>query len=180
MSNPLGLLPPVGLEIPIRGQAANVPLKINGMGVVTLDFQGTFMVRVEENLAGGLGGVRMRVIRFRMTADHDDLGMVGLAGTNEDTTPLSLLEVLSTMPPTFRSTLYLNWELTTSRPAGGNGPLTLATTQTAALINDQLTVFPPQGALYQLQQPADHAPANNPGQVTATLLEFPVTLSHNP
>jgi hypothetical protein len=176
----LGLLPPIGLEIPMRGQAVNVPLKIDGMGVVTLDFQGTFMVRVEENLGGGLGGVKMRVIRFRMKADHDDLGMVGLAGANEDTTPLSLLEVVSNLPPAFRSTLFLNWELTTSRPAGGNGPLTLSTTQTAALIHDHLTVFPPQSAGYQLQQPADHAPVDNPGQVTATLLEFPVTLSHNP
>ncbi|MGI5466266.1 hypothetical protein [Streptomyces sp. CA-132043] len=39
-------------------------------------------------------------------------------------------------------------------------------------------VFPPQGAVYQLQQPAELAPSGAaPQQVVASLLQLPVTLS---
>ncbi len=56
----------------------------------------------------------------------------------------------------------------------------LSNTKTATLLNDSLTVFPPQGSVYQLQQPVDLAPVGAPNQVVAQLLQFPVTVSHNP
>ncbi|WP_159049476.1 hypothetical protein [Streptomyces sp. NRRL WC-3618] len=45
---------------------------------------------------------------------------------------------------------------------------------------DRLTTFPPQGDVYQLQQPVDFAPLGAPGQVVAQLLKFPMTRSYNP
>jgi hypothetical protein len=56
----------------------------------------------------------------------------------------------------------------------------LSNTKTATLLNDNLMVFPPQGSVYQLQQPIDLAPVGVPNQVVAQLLQFPVTVSHNP
>src|ERR1700742_3278751 len=45
-----GLLPPIGLEIPCSCYAVNVPLMVNVLGVITLDFKGGIKVRVEANL----------------------------------------------------------------------------------------------------------------------------------
>ena len=70
--------------------------------------------------------------------------------------------------------------MTVEKPPGGGPPLVLSNTKTATLINDSLTVFPPQGSVYQLQQPVDLAPVGAPSQVVATLQQFPVTVSHNP
>jgi hypothetical protein len=58
--------------------------------------------------------------------------------------------------------------------------LVLSNTKTAALINDNLTQFPPQGDVYQLQEPVDLAPIDDPNQVVAQLQQFPVTVTHNP
>ncbi len=46
--------------------------------------------------------------------------------------------------------------------------------------NDRLTCFPPQGAVYQLKEPVDFAPADKPDQVVTQLQQFPITRSHNP
>jgi hypothetical protein len=143
-----GLLPPIGLEIPCSCYAVNVPLQVNVLGLVTLDFKGGIRVRVEANLAGGLGGVRLKVI--------------------------------GNMPPKFRQTMFLDFTVTVEKPPGGGPPMQLSNTKTATLLNSNLTVFPPQGAVYQLQQPVDLAPVGAPNQVVAQLLQFPVTVSHNP
>src|SRR5262249_26229696 len=103
-----------------------------------------------------------------------------LSQADIDTTPLSLLEVISTLPPKFRSTTFLDLTMTMEKPPGGGPPLTLANTKTMTLLNDNLTTFPPQGSVYQLQQPVDFAPVGVPNQTIATLLQFPVTMSHNP
>jgi hypothetical protein len=175
-----GLLPPIGLEIPCSCHASDVPLQVNVLGLVTLDFKGGIRVRVEANLAGGLGGVRLKVIGHEVSADSPVLGKVTISQADIDTTPLSLLEVLSTMPPKYRQTMYLDFTVTVEKPPGGGPPLVLSNTKTATLINSNLTVFPPQGSVYQLQQPVDLAPVGSPGQVLATLQQFPVTVSHNP
>lgn len=95
-------------------------------------------------------------------------------------TPLSLLEVIGNMPPKFKQTMFLDFTVTVEKPPGGGPPMQLSNTKTATLVNDNLTVFPPQGAVYQLQQPVDLAPPGAPNQVVAQLLQFPVTVSHNP
>ncbi|HEX3758352.1 MAG TPA: hypothetical protein VHW23_06580 [Kofleriaceae bacterium] len=158
----------------------NVPLQVNVLGLVQLDFKGGIRVRVEANLAAGLGGVRLKVIGHEVSADSPVLGKVTISQADIDTTPLSLLEVLGTLPPKFRQTMFLDFTVTVEKPPGGGPPMVLSNTKTATLLNDSLTVFPPQGAVYQLQQPVDLAPVGAPGQVIATLQQFPVTVSHNP
>lgn len=175
-----GLLPPIGLEIPCSCYAVNVPLQVNVLGIVTLDFKGGIKVRVEANLDSGLGGVRLKVIGHEVSADSPVLGKVTISQSDVDVTPLSLLELISNLPPTFRQTMFLDFNVTVEKPPGGGPPLVLSNTKTATLLNDKLTVFPPQGSVYQLQQPIDLAPVGAPGQVIAQLLQFPVTVSHNP
>jgi hypothetical protein len=175
-----GLLPPIGLEIPCSCYAVNVPLQVNVLGLVTLDFKGGIRVRVEANLAGGLGGVKLKVIGHEVSADSPILGKVTISQADIDVTPLSLLEVVGNLPPKFRQTMFLDFTVTVEKPPGGGPPMVLSNTKTATLLNDNLTVFPPQGSVYQLQQPIDLAPVGSPGQVVAQLLQFPVTVSHNP
>jgi hypothetical protein len=175
-----GLLPPIGLEIPCSCYAVNVPLKVDVLGIITLDFKGGIKVRVEANLAGGLGGVKLKVIGHEVSADSPILGKVTISQADIDVTPLSLLEVIGNMPPKFKQTMFLDFTVTVEKPPGGGPPMKLSNTKTATLLNSNLTVFPPQGSVYQLQQPIDLAPVGAPGQVVAQLLQFPVTVSHNP
>lgn len=35
---PLGLIPPIGLEIPVSCHAVNVPFQVNVLGLLTLQF----------------------------------------------------------------------------------------------------------------------------------------------
>ncbi|WP_224366923.1 hypothetical protein [Hyalangium versicolor] len=175
-----GLIPPIGLEIPMSMYAVNVPLQVNVLGLVTLDFKGGIKVRVEANLGAGLGGVKLKVIGFEVSADSPVLGKVTLSQADVDTTPLSLLELVGNLPPKFRQTLFLDFVTTIEKPPGGGPPLQLSQKKTARLVNDNLTVFPPQGSVYQLQEPVELAPIGAPTQVVAQLLQFPVTVSHNP
>ena len=175
-----GLLPPIGLEIPCSCYAVNVPLQVNVLGLVTLDFKGGIKVRVEANLAGGLGGVKLKVIGHEVSADSPVLGKVTISQADIDVTPLSLLEVIGNLPPKFKQTMFLDFTVTVEKPPGGGPPMQLSNTKTAQLVNNNLTVFPPQGSVYQLQQPVDLAPVGAPNQVVAQLLQFPVTVSHNP
>lgn len=175
-----GLIPPIGLEIPISCYSVNTPLKMDVLGVVTLDFKGGIKYRIEANLGAGLGGVKMKVLGFEMSADSPVLGKVTLRQAEVDTTPLSLLEVVGKLPPTFRQTTFLDVTMTIEKPPGGGLPLVLSNTKPLRLLNDKLTVFPPQGAVYQLQEPVDFAPVGAPNQVVAQLLQMPTTMSHNP
>jgi hypothetical protein len=175
-----GLLPPIGLEIPCSGYAVNVPLKIDAIGMVQLDFKGGIKVRIEANLNGGLGGVKLKIIGEEYSADHPTLGRVTLSQSDTDATPLSLLEVVSNMPPKFRNTLFHDFTLTIEEFPGATGPQVLSNTKTMTTLNDNLTVFPPQGSVYQLQQPVDFAPVSDPDKVVAQLMALPMTMSHNP
>jgi len=175
-----GLLPPIGLEIPCSCYAVNVPLKLDALGILSLDFKGGIRVRVEDRLGAGLGGVLLKVIGFEMSADSPVLGKVTLSQADVDTTPLGRLEFVGNLPPVFRHTLFLDLAVIVARPPGGGPPAALSNTRTATLLNGNLTVFPPQGSVYQLQQPIDLALVGAPGQVVAQLLQFPVTVSHNP
>ena len=175
-----GLLPSIGLEIPCSCYANNVPLNVDVLGLITLDFKGGITVRVEGNLTSGLGGVKLRVIGHEVEADSPVLGRVTISQADTEMTPLSLLELTRNLPPTYRQTMYLDFDITIEKPPGGGPPLVLSTTKTAALVNDNLLRFPPQGDVYQLQEPVDLAPVDAPDQVVAQLQQFPVTVTHNP
>lgn len=175
-----GLLPPIGLEIPCSSYGVNIPLNVHVLGLITLDFKGGITERVEENLSGGLGGLKLRVIGFEMSADSPVLGKVTISQADVDTTPLSLLEVIKTLPPTFRHTRYLDFTMTIEKPPGGGPPLVLSNTKTAVVVNNNLPQYPPRGNVYQLQQPVDLAPVGAPNQVVAQLQQYPTTWTHNP
>lgn len=176
----LGLVPPIGSEIPVSCYAVNVPFQVHVLGLVKLDFKGGIKYRVEANLGAGLGGVKLRIIGFEVSADSPVLGKVTMSQADVDTTPLSLLELIKNLPPTYRQTTFLDVRVTIEKPPGGGPPLVLANTKTLTLVHDNLTVFPPQGHVYQLQAPVDLAPVGAPSQVVAQLLQFPSTMSHNP
>jgi hypothetical protein len=105
---------------------------------------------------------------------------VTISQSDIDVTPLSLLEVIKTLPPTFRQTMVLDFTVTIEKPPGGGEPWVLSNTRAAELINDNLTRFPPQGDVYQLKNPVQLAPVGAPDQVVAHLQQFPVTVTHNP
>jgi hypothetical protein len=159
--------------------ASDVPLQVDGLGIVRLDFKGGIRLRVEQNISSGLGGVRLVVNGFEMSAESERLGRVTLSQADTDTTPLSLLEIIGNSP-VYRSTVSLDVTGTVEKAPSGDSPLTLSNTKTMSLINPRMTTFPPQGSVYQLQQPVDLAPVGAPNQVVAQLQQFPVTVSHNP
>lgn len=173
-------LPPIGLEIPCSSYAVNVPLKVEGLGVLTMDFKGGWKVRVEANINGGLGGVKLKIIGNEWSGDSPKLGKVTISQADTDQTPLSLLEITSDNPRTLRDTMFLDFTMTIERPPGGGPPLRLSNVKSARMLNEKLTVYPPQGSMYQLQEPVDFAPAGEPSKVVATLLQYPLTVSHNP
>jgi hypothetical protein len=172
-------LPPIGLEIPCSSYAVNVPLKVDVLGVLTMAFKGGWRVRVEENITSGLGGVRLRALGNEWNAESEALGKVTMSQTDIDDTPLSLLEITDSWP-VFRNTMFLDWEVTVEKPPAGDRPLVLSNTKTATLICDRLYNFPPQGAVFQLQQPVDLAPVGTPDKIVATLQQFPLTVTYNP
>ena len=176
----VGSLPPIGAELSCSMYAVNVPLRIDVLGVVTLDFKGGIKFRVVENLAGGLGGVRLKIIGHEVSADSPVLGKVTIRQADVEVTPLSLLEIISNSPPTYRNTIFHDFTVTIERAPGGGPPLVLSNTKTGVLIYERLTVFPPQGSVYQLQAPVDLAPVSAPNEVVAQLQHFPVTMSHEP
>ena len=175
-----GLFPSIGLEIPCSCYAINVPLQVDVLGIVTLDFKGGITVRVEGNLSEGLGGVRLRVIGQEVSADSPEFGTVTISQSDIDVTPLSVLQLTKTIPPTFRNIMFLDFTVTIERPPGGGAPWVLSNTKTAQLLNDKLMRFPPQGDVYQLQEPVELAPVGAPDQVVAVIQQFPVTVTHNP
>jgi hypothetical protein len=172
-------LPPIGLEIPCSCHASNVPFQVNVLGVIPLDFKGGWRVRVEENIASELGGVRLRVIGCEWVAESEALGTVTISQDgNVDTTPLSLLEIIGNSP-VFRNTMYLDFTVTVEKPTPDSGPLVLANTRTVTIVHDNLKNFPPQEDVYQLQEPVGLAPVNAPGQVVVQLLQFPLTVTYS-
>ena len=81
-----------------------VPLQVNVLGLVKLNFKGEIRVRVEAalppslSLGGVLGGVHLRVIGLEVSADSPVLGRVTISQRDIDVTPLSLLEIISIDP----------------------------------------------------------------------------------
>src|SRR5262249_23515596 len=152
----------IGQEISCTLYASDVPLQFNILGMLTLDFRGGLRFRAEANLASGLGGVRLKMIGFEVSASSPVLGNVTITQADIDTTPLSLLYIGSNAAGAYRQTMLLDVTMTIEKPPGGGPPLVLSNPGTATLINDSLKAFPPQGAVFQLQQPVDFAPPGAP------------------
>jgi hypothetical protein len=172
-------LPPVGSDVPIASHAADTPMRLDVLGVVTLDFKGGIRFRVVDRISSGLGGVTLEVIGNEWSADSPVLGRVTISQADVDTTPLGTLEVIDERP-TLRDTWRLDWTVTIEKPPGGGPPLVLVNTRTAELRNDKLSHWPPRGAVYQLRAPVDLAPVGDRSQVVGQLMQLPMTASHNP
>jgi hypothetical protein len=169
-------LPAVGVEIPCSCYAANVPLQIN-TGIVNLDFKGGIRVRVETSDATGL---KLSVIGHQVVATSPVLGTVTISQADTTVTPLSLLQIGTSFPPTPQMLMFLDFTLTISNPPGGGGPLTVSTLQPAQLLATNVTAFPPQNLTYNLQAPIPlGAPGSDPATAPVNLLGFPVTVNQS-
>ncbi|WP_285530199.1 hypothetical protein [Streptomyces lavendulae] len=162
----------------MTAHAADSPLNVSSLGLVTVDFKGGLRALVEQEIQSGWGGVRLRVEGFEMSGDSPVLGKVVLSWANTGSTPLSEVRILDGSASTHLSTWHLDWTMTIERPPGGGVPMQLSSTKTAALVGDQLSAFPPQGGKYQLQQPVDFAPVGAPGQVIVSLQQLPATVTY--
>ncbi|HEV2345987.1 MAG TPA: twin-arginine translocation signal domain-containing protein [Actinocrinis sp.] len=149
-------LPAAGVEIPCSCYAANVPLKIN-TGIVNLDFKGGIRVRVETNNTDGL---KLSIVGHRVTAQSPVLGTVTIEQSNASVTPLSLLRMGSTFPPSPEMLMFLSFTLTISNPPGGGGPLVLTTTQPGQLLATNVLNFPPVNQGYNLSSPIPLTPVS--------------------
>ncbi|TDU80606.1 hypothetical protein EDD91_7490 [Streptomyces sp. KS 21] len=86
-------LPPVGADIPCSMYAANVPLKLNAVGALTLDFKGGINLAVRTSSPDGLV---LEVQGFRVQADMSPSSpnsgtTVVLTKSDATLTPLSVL-----------------------------------------------------------------------------------------
>ncbi|MGW0425258.1 twin-arginine translocation signal domain-containing protein [Streptomyces sp. NPDC003015] len=148
-------LPPVGVEVPCSMYAANVPLKLNSLGALTLDFKGGINFKV---LTTNTAGLVLEVLGFRMEADlspstPDSGTLVSLEQLNATLTPLSSLQA----SPSGGMEMLVRLSLTTQviDKATGETVLLLSTdpTKYATLKATDVKAFPPVNQPYTLQEP---------------------------
>ncbi|POX42303.1 hypothetical protein C3486_06120 [Streptomyces sp. Ru73] len=169
-------LPSVGTDIQALTHAADVPLQVNVLGAVTLDFKGGWWVRAVRQLAAGRG-VGLQLMAFDLRAASPVLGEVTLTMPTDGKVPEGTVEVVAGTPSRYRHTLPLPVVVTIEKPPGGGPPLELAGTVPGKLLCDGMADFPPRGNVYQLQKPVDLAPPAAPLEVVAKLMQLPLTTS---
>ena len=174
-----GSVPPVGLELPCSLRDGGAVLTYAGLGPVTLDFTGHVTYRVDAPLGAGLGGVKLKILRFDVGAVHDVLGRVTLTHRDIDTTPLSVLELVRNLPTTFKQTTYVDVWLWIEVPPDGAGQLSMSH-KPMTLRCDSMTVFPPQSSTYHLQEPVAFSLDDGPDSPVATLERFSPVITHSP
>jgi hypothetical protein len=145
-------LPPAGAEFPCSMYAANVPLKLNMLGALTLDFKGGIKLRVRRSETDGLG---LEVQGFRMEADLSpstpNAGtIIVMTMSNVTLAPLSTLTtsdmlLLIHLPLTFTSIDKATGEETVM---ASTDPAKYAT-----LRSEDVKEFPPAGRPWTLQEP---------------------------
>jgi hypothetical protein len=118
--------------------------------------------------------LKLKVLRFKVTASSAVLGTVALEQSDFSTTPLSTLSIASSFPPSPELTTYLQPTLTVSNPPGGEGPLTVQALQLMILIGNNMLAFPPNNLNVNLQAPV---PFGIQDATTATLQGFPATMN---
>lgn len=107
-------LPSIGQEIPVACHASDTPLRVDALGLVTVDIKGGFRARVEQEVQAG---VKLKVVGFEMSGDSPVLGRVTLAWADLGTSPLSAVEVNGSS--NYRNTMYFDWTLTIEKPPSG-------------------------------------------------------------
>ncbi|MCC3764516.1 hypothetical protein K3N28_15745 [Glycomyces sp. TRM65418] len=119
------------------------------------------------------------------SAEQDQgLGEITLEQGDFETTPDSLVKMLSQSPPQWEQTMFLDFTMTIERPpeqlialAGRTEePLVLSTKEPGKLIG-QLDNFPPKGEIYQLENPIKLVIPDDPENTIAQIDKFPVKVS---
>ncbi|OLE25740.1 MAG: hypothetical protein AUG49_09990 [Catenulispora sp. 13_1_20CM_3_70_7] len=171
-------LPAAGVEVPCSCYAANVPLQIN-TGIVNLDFKGGIRVRVETNDNDGL---KLKIIGHKVTAVIPKQLSVTIEQSDTELTPLSVLNMARSFPPSPQMLMYLDFKLTITWLDGRRKPpLTVSTLNPAQLLATNVTQFPPSNLTYNLQAPVPlGAPGTDPAEAPVTLQGFPVTVNQWP
>ncbi|MFI9585897.1 twin-arginine translocation signal domain-containing protein [Streptomyces sp. NPDC052236] len=148
-------LPPVGVDIPCSMYSANVPLKLNILGALTLDFKGGINLGVRT---AGEDGLVLEVQGFRMEADTSPSTpnsgiLIALTMSNATITPLSVLRKKT--GGGLEMLLYLSLTTEVIDKATGETLLMLATdpTKYATLWASDVKAFPPVNQPYTLREP---------------------------
>ncbi|WP_030390125.1 hypothetical protein [Streptomyces sp. NRRL S-241] len=169
-------LPGIGVEVPTTMTAVDVPLEVDGV-LVKVNLQGRMRQRTEA-LPGESPNqaVRLRTIAFHLEGETADGGlrvMFDLDGA--DASPASTLRVRSNFPPSLEETDVVALVATIRR--AGQPEIALHSVHPAVL-TATLSVFPPRGDDYQLENPVDFVV---PGTATpvARLLALPARRGGN-
>ncbi|GAB3652866.1 hypothetical protein [Glycomyces tarimensis] len=112
-------------------------------------------------------------------AEQDQgLGEITIEQGDFETTPESLVKMISQSPPKWEQTMFLDFTMTIERPPETAAeqvrePLVLSTKEPGKLIG-QLDNFPPKGEIYQLENPIKLVIPDNPEETIAQIDKFPV------
>ncbi|UBU08490.1 hypothetical protein [Nonomuraea gerenzanensis] len=165
-------LPPTGVDIPCSMYAADVPLKLNILGALTLDFKGGINLLVRTSRPEGLV---MEVRGFRVEADTSPSTpgsgtLFALALSEATLTPLSVMQASGGGGGELL--VHLSLTMTVIDKATGETITAPATgpTKYATLRQSDVSSFPPVNASWRLHEPVQLLdPA---GQVAGELQGF--------
>jgi hypothetical protein len=146
-----------------------------------LDLHGTGQLVVGDKVTGQDGTSSVALT----TASEDLLGYDPTLGTVTVTESAPATGVLSSPVPgktfpaaeSFAQDVMVSMEHTPCDDSGA--PVTFRNTAPFTLLNDNLKAFPPQNSVYVLPGQVELKQVAAPDQPTATLLQFPVTVTHN-
>ncbi|PWG13323.1 hypothetical protein DF268_11655 [Streptomyces sp. V2] len=147
--------PPVGVSSPHSMYAANVPLKLNILGTLSLDFKGginlTPRTATEDGAAFEVEGFRMEADTSPSTPDSG--AIISLTPSNRTLTPLSVLRPSSNGGS--EMLIYLNLTVEVIDKATGETTLTLHTdpTKYVTLRAADIKSFPLINQHFSLQEP---------------------------
>ncbi|WP_406349421.1 hypothetical protein OHA44_38170 [Streptomyces sp. NBC_00144] len=167
----MSLLPSIGAEQFCSMLAVNSPLQIQA-SQFTADFRGNCTQIIEKNPDDPANSVRMKM-SFKLSAElPGGGGSITIEQKLEDSGTESLLRVLQDSPPKLEHTMVLHLTMTIDQPdtdgEGASEPLVLVTSDPAKLIG-KISVFPPKGDVYQLENPVDFVRPDNPDVTVAVL-----------
>ncbi|UNS99553.1 hypothetical protein MMF93_26210 [Streptomyces tubbatahanensis] len=181
--------PSPGESFDLDVTAKGAQLKL-GEHTYTVDLTGD--LRFEISKAPGKNpaeAVRAAVPRFHLTGTPNSArgmaaqalpGRITLDKKDTEVNPDNLISLTSGFPPKLEQVLYLDLDVTIENPpqqaqvrAAQGEPLVLTTKNPGKLVG-QMDAFPPDGAMYKLQNPIDLVLPDDPDTTIATIQKFPV------
>ncbi|MGY5002842.1 hypothetical protein [Streptomyces griseus] len=148
-------LPPVGVDIPCSMYASNVPLQLNILGALVLDFKGGINLTVRTSKEDG---IVLEVQGFRVEADLSPKTpqsgtLIAITTANATLTPLSALQIAGAGG--LEMLIHLSLVFSTIDKATGTETVIAATDpkKYATLRAADVKAFPPVNQQYTLQVP---------------------------